>query len=265
MYTFADLKNVPFSIPRIGMEKTCDWLASSSRDMMTLCMKNSSAYYICEETCGACSDLCTDDPTFTFDFESGNYDCKWLSVRPRDQVSACKSDAVRNACVETCDSCPEPSSSPSAPPVKSPLGVSNSTPTFALPTAPVKSPIAVSTPAPTPAVTPDASPCYDDDYTMFNVIIGKSTVKKGCVWLRARVATDGPTLCSAVNGAAYSICPVTCQKCSAKCSNDVDYLFEDRERKIRDCAWLSKITRDRKTYCEDGADAFCKQTCQTCF
>jgi hypothetical protein len=248
---FADLKNVAFYIPRIGMNRTCDWLAASSRDMMTLCMKNSSAYYICEETCGACSDLCTDDPAFSFYFEGGNYDCKWLSVRPRNQVSACKSSAVSDACAETCDSCPEPTSSPSAAPVKSPLELSTPAPTIAVTTAPT----------PSPTVAP---PCYDDDYTKFNVIMGGATVTQGCVWLRARVAEYGPTLCSPVGGAAYSVCPVTCEKCTAKCSDSVDYVFEDFRGGIRDCVWLSKTTRDRNAYCSNGADAFCKQTCETC-
>ena len=38
----------------------------------------------------------------------------------------------------------------------------------------------------------------------FNVMVGNTAITQGCVWLCARVATYGPSLC-AVNDAAYSV------------------------------------------------------------
>jgi hypothetical protein len=263
----SDLKNVAFYVPRIGMNRTCTWLAGSARDAATLCMQNSSVYYICEETCGACSDLCSDDPSFTFDFAGGRYNCKWLSVRSRNHEAACKLSAINEACAETCDSCPEPSGSPSSAPMNKPLPQDITTPA-PMGVAPTSSSTPAHTVAPTFGSTPAptvATTCYDDDYAKFMVTMDNSDVKKqGCIWLRARLAMYGPTLCSPLNGAAYAVCPATCKKCDAQCSDKTDYVFEDLRGGIRDCAWLSKITRDRDAYCKAGADAFCKQSCETC-
>ena len=230
-----DLKNVSFFVPRLGKKKDCSWLASSPNDIPTLCVNNSPAYNICEETCSACSDGCSDSESFLFVLEGSRRSCKWLSVRYGQQAIACKSDNVSSACQETCDTCPQPSSTPSRAPTRNPTR---------------------------------GPRCFDDDFTNFNVTIvdGKPAESKGCIWLRStrNLFQYGRTLCSPRTGAAYSVCAESCKKCSDILSDSVSYRFTDRKGILRDCKWLSGTVQSRRYFCSNkGAKSFCEDTCES--
>lgn len=90
----------------------CVWLAARPEEQATFCAPDhfSLAFFICRETCGACTDTCEDTADGSFVYNGFTRDCLWLSLRNAVQDEVCE-DLTSNAataCPETCNVCDTP-------------------------------------------------------------------------------------------------------------------------------------------------------------
>ncbi|CAB9504012.1 expressed unknown protein [Seminavis robusta] len=96
-------------------KRDCVWLARRDAQVReSLCQlpaditDTTTAYHVCPETCGFCSDSCEDDPGITFyvNANQGNRTCDWLSTRPFWQNRTCvQGSTAWEHCRESCNSC----------------------------------------------------------------------------------------------------------------------------------------------------------------
>jgi hypothetical protein len=87
-------------------DQRCIWLVSRADERLIYCRPNETAYHLCEETCGKCTDDC-EDTIERFDYEEISRDCLWLTLRPHVQDVVCVPGhrAHDIVCPETCNSC----------------------------------------------------------------------------------------------------------------------------------------------------------------
>jgi hypothetical protein len=107
--TCDDLVGVSFFVEGTGT-KNCEWLAARKSIQERVCVISHVAFYICEETCGKCSDNCFDDSRGTFPdrIRSGiNRSCAWLADRIASEGRKyCEQgQPAREICLETCSIC----------------------------------------------------------------------------------------------------------------------------------------------------------------
>ena len=90
-----------------GLE-SCVWLQARSDMQALYCNPSHIAYTVCEETCGSCTDECTDTDGY---FKHKNIDrpCDWLRLRFGVQKEICvPGHQAMDVCPETCDVCDVP-------------------------------------------------------------------------------------------------------------------------------------------------------------
>lgn len=103
-----DDREALFFSSHAGDYQHCSWLAGRPWYIPIYCNPGhlSGAFYLCEETCGRCSDACKDtDGYFVVD---GIYrPCSWLVVRPdvQDVVCSLSGTGAAQLCPETCNTC----------------------------------------------------------------------------------------------------------------------------------------------------------------
>jgi glycoprotein endo-alpha-1,2-mannosidase len=103
-----DERYTQFYVADIGQWQRCIWLAARRGYIDTLCSPNdlSGAYDICAETCGKCTDSCTENSNAKFDVDGSIRDCAWLSLRFEWQDKLCYPGSTAfSLCPETCNAC----------------------------------------------------------------------------------------------------------------------------------------------------------------
>jgi hypothetical protein len=198
---------------------------------------------------------------------SNTMNCAKLSDNTREQSRLCKdgSDAWI-FCPETCNSCIQPSASPS------------NVPTTATPTSapvPTLRPLPSSPPsvskAPSMSIHPTIDATCDDLQDVTFAVASLNDTLKTCDWLadKNRV-TYRVELCVPSN-VAYHMCEETCGKCTDNCVDAEMGEFPnlDVSSKMMTCSDLAKQgERQRARYCDQGksplAEQLCKETCNTC-
>jgi hypothetical protein len=109
-----DERYTQFYVADIGQWQRCIWLAARQEYIDAMCSPNdpSGAYDICAETCGKCTDSCTENRKANFDVEGSIRDCAWLSLRFEWQDKLCyPGSPAFSLCPETCNACDEKMSS----------------------------------------------------------------------------------------------------------------------------------------------------------
>jgi len=87
--------------------QSCVWLAARPGQIRVLCEEGhpEGVRHICRETCGTCTDDCTDSEMF-FEYNNSQKNCLWLSLRYDVQKEICKpGQPAYLLCPETCDAC----------------------------------------------------------------------------------------------------------------------------------------------------------------
>jgi len=225
------------------------------------------AWFVCEETCGVCDDGCSDSTTALFLNTKGvNINCAQLSDNAREQRRLCKSGSdAWTQCPETCDSCTQPSASPSKMPAAArPTG------------APVPTSLSLPSSAPSLSTSPSLSntPTVDvtcDDLEEITFAVGSlNNTLKTCDWLADKNRGNYRAELCVPTQVAYHICEETCAKCTDNCFDELGEfpnLFDSSKKMT--CADLAKQgSRQRGRYCESGksplATQLCKETCNIC-
>jgi hypothetical protein len=236
------------------------------------------AWFVCEETCGVCDDGCTDSATALFMNSLGNsnrMNCARLSDNTREQSRLCKdgSDAWIY-CPETCNSCIQPSASPSNMP-RSATTTAKPTTSAHVPTWPWR-PLPSSSPptrvskGPSMPIHPTIDAMCDDLQDVTFAVASLNDALKTCDWLADKTrATYRAELCVPSN-VAYHMCEETCGKCTNNCFDELGaFLNLDVSSNMMTCADLAKQgDRQRARYCDEGksplAEQLCKETCNSC-
>jgi len=295
-----------FYNPDTSMTEPCIWLQDRPYLIPTICKIGSEARTVCPETCGSCFDECI-DYTNKFIINNIRRNCEWLRIRPGHQKIYCTvgHDAYYT-CPETCNACDGvefPSLAPSyfpsnGPTFNSETSVPSVNPSISL--SPTESPtlqfcddtdgtfFAPSSSQNEPCIWLKARPelllivctegseasrvcpetcgvctdsCKDTEYSF--VI---NNVKRDCEWLRIRPGLF-PSFCKP-NGAAYNVCPETCNICDGKppCK-DTDMIFWiPSTGKYEHCPWLQDRLSSISDYCTPESEAIiaCPETCGKC-
>ena len=247
-----DSRNDRFYVQNTTRYEPCVWLAARPAYQLILCDKGhpSGARDICAETCGKCTDSCTENPKDTFYDEIGSKrDCHWLSLRNDKQDLFCKSGhAAYTQCPETCNVCEGKAV--------------QATPISTVPTVLIATRLPTSAPTRFSAATSQV--CDDDRWGRFYVEdTGKA---EPCVWLAARPLYQA-TLCSEDHPSkARAVCRETCGACSDSCTENPREKFIADDGLVRDCLWLSLRNSKQDILCHEGQKAFevCPETCGTC-
>ncbi len=263
--------------------ETCEWLGTlEERHIKHICARRKScndvgpAREVCPETCDSCP-KCHEDAETEFFLEKRGpqypaiyRSCEWLDHQhPHDIHAICRSDLsfdgvgpAKDACPDTCGTCPDPSAPSAAP----------------------------STPVPT--LCPE-----DKDMEFFLEKRGNNPIYKSCGWLSQLHDGHIHNICKRKFsfgdvGPARDLCPATCGQCpdpsapSAAPSTPVPTLCsEDSAAEFflmkqgkgpavyQTCEWLGKrkwkdihnICKNKWSFSGTGpAREICPSTCNTC-
>jgi hypothetical protein len=203
------------------------------------------AWFVCEETCGACNDGCSDSPTALFLNARGTkkIGCAYLSDNSREQSRLCnEGSAAWIQCPETCNACPQPSTSPSNSPTTSKPSVA---PVPTLVPFPSSSPSASQGPTVSTLPTVDAT-CDDLQDVTFAVSSLNNTLKT-CDWLADKNRASYRTEMCVETHVAFYMCEETCGKCTDNCFDELgDFPNLFVASKMMTCADLAKAWRPPK-------------------
>ena len=103
-----DSKTEEFYVEELQQSYSCTWLAGTLGWQRRLCVPGHEAWRVCPETCGACSDDCTDDQVTLFQVNRVRplQNCAWLAKRPLWRQFLCREGSqASELCRETCDTC----------------------------------------------------------------------------------------------------------------------------------------------------------------
>jgi hypothetical protein len=205
---------------------TCSQLATNEVLRKYVCVPSHVAYARCEETCGVCSDNCTDSTTMSFYVNNnwGDQDCEWLRGRPSWQEYLCHpSHHAYHICGGLCGKCDG------------------------------------SNVLPPPKLVVDC-----DDSGTGTFLVSEERGYKDCPWL-SRNPILHSKLCVPGHD-AYDLCEDTCRKCTDRCRDGPGTFFVNDLQGTRDCLWLSEAPALRENLCRKGHVAYtlCKDTCNTC-
>jgi hypothetical protein len=223
----------------------CVWLQlrpKSERD--NLCSdSDSDARNVCPGTCKQCKDHCEDDVKEDFFVSNhiGWKNCRWLWIRPQWQGTLCiPGHAAYSLCQETCNSCPPPTTQPTAAPTN-----------------------ATNAPSATPTLF-----CEDSMRRFKATPTSNSYIN--CGWLtRHPDIVEKERFCDPdnENSNAHGMCPDTCGLCFDDCRDDPSQTFYvNSDWGNQTCLWLSTRANLVSRLCAEGHDAYelCTDTCNRC-
>ena len=101
-----DDRKALFKVAGQTQPKSCAWLATAKATQKSVCVPSHAAYSLCPETCGKCTDTCTEDSKAEILWNGVTFNCAWLTWQNAVRDVICVPGKLAYIqCPETCNAC----------------------------------------------------------------------------------------------------------------------------------------------------------------